>query len=72
MARTFSRLTILGASRRIVYDLRNQFFAQLQRLSASWYDTHRTGDVMSRGINDVQILQSLYGPGLLNLVNTAT
>ncbi|HET9300750.1 MAG TPA: ABC transporter ATP-binding protein [Candidatus Polarisedimenticolaceae bacterium] len=71
VARTFSRLTILGASRRIVYDLRNQFFAQLQRLSASWYDTHRTGDVMSRGVNDVQILQSLYGPGLLNVVNTA-
>ncbi len=71
VARTWSRLTILGASRRIVYDLRNQFFAQLQRLSASWYDTHRTGDVMSRGINDVQILQSLYGPGLLNVVNTA-
>lgn len=71
VARTWSRLTILGASRRIVYDLRNQFFAQLQRLSASWYDTHRTGDVMSRGVNDVQILQSLYGPGLLNVVNTA-
>jgi ATP-binding cassette subfamily B protein len=70
-ARTWSRLTILGASRRIVFDLRNQFFGQLQRLSASWYDTHRTGDVMSRGVNDVQILQSLYGPGLLNLVNTA-
>lgn len=69
--RTWSRLTILGASRRIVFDLRNRFFAQLQRLSASWYDTHRTGDVMSRGVNDVQILQSLYGPGLMNLVNTA-
>jgi ATP-binding cassette subfamily B protein len=71
VVRTWSRLTILGASRRIVYDLRNQFFAQLQRLSASWYDSHRTGDVMSRGVNDVQILQSLYGPGLLNVVNTA-
>src|SRR4029078_9371004 len=70
-ARTWSRLTILGASRRIVYDLRNQFFGQLLRLSASSSGTHRTGDVMSRGVNDVQILQSLYGPGLLNLVNTA-
>jgi ATP-binding cassette subfamily B multidrug efflux pump len=69
--RTWSRLTVLGASRRIAYDLRNRFFGQLQRLSASWYDRNRTGDVMSRGVNDVQMLQSLYGPGIMNLANTA-
>lgn len=71
VVRTFSRLTILGASRRVVYDLRNLFFERLQRLGASFYDTHRTGDIMSRGVNDVQLLRSFYGPGVMNLLNTA-
>lgn len=66
-----SRLLILGASRRIAFDVRNRFFAQLERLDAGFYDRQRTGDIMSRGVNDVQLLQSFYGPGILNLLNTA-
>jgi ATP-binding cassette subfamily B protein len=69
--RTRSRLRILGASRRVAHDVRRVFFAHLQRLDAPFYDGQRTGDVMSRAVNDVQILQSLYGPGVLNLLNTA-
>ena len=68
--RTLSRLMILGASRRIVFDIRNRFFSQLQRLSASFYDVRRTGDLMSRGINDLQLIRSLYGPAMLNALNT--
>jgi len=71
VVRTLSRLTILGNSRRIVFDIRGRFFRHLQRLGATFYDTHRTGDIMSRGINDIQLLQSLFGPGVLNLLNTA-
>jgi ATP-binding cassette subfamily B protein len=70
VVRTVSRLQILGTSRRIVYDVRNVFFAHLQRLGARFYDTHRTGDIMSRGINDVALIQSFFGPGMLNLLNT--
>jgi ATP-binding cassette subfamily B protein len=69
--RTASRLQILGTARRVVYDVRNVFFAHLQRLGAGFFDTHRTGDIMSRGVNDVQLIQSFFGPGLLNLLNTA-
>jgi ATP-binding cassette subfamily B protein len=68
--RTLSRLTILGNSRRIAYDVRNVFFGQLQRLDATWYDTHRTGDIMSRGVNDIRLIQAFFGPGVLNLLNT--
>jgi ATP-binding cassette subfamily B protein len=71
VVRTLSRLTILGNSRRIVFDIRGRFFRHLQRLGATFYDTHRTGDIMSRGVNDMQLLQSLFGPGVLNLLNTA-
>ena len=69
--RTLSRLTVLGASRKVVYDVRERFFAHLQRLGATFYDANRTGDIMSRGVNDLQLIRSLYGPGLLNLFNTA-
>ncbi len=71
VVRTASRLAILGASRRIVYDVRDRFFRQLERMSATFYDRHRTGDLMSRGVNDLQLLRSLYGPGVMNLLNTA-
>ena len=71
VVRTISRLTILGAARRIVFEIRNAFFGHLQRLGASFYDTHRTGDIMSRGVNDLQILQGFYAPGIMNLFNTA-
>jgi ATP-binding cassette subfamily B protein len=69
--RTLSRLAILGNSRKIVYDIRNAFFEQLQRLSAGYYDANRTGDIMSRGVNDMQLVQAFYGPGVMNLLNTA-
>jgi ATP-binding cassette subfamily B protein len=71
IARTASRLAVLGNSRRIASDVRNAFFGQLQRLDASYYDTHRTGDIMSRGVNDTQLIQSFYGPGVMNLLNTS-
>ena len=70
LVRTLSRLAVLGASRRIAFEVRNAFFAHLQLLGAGWYDAHRTGDIMSRGVNDLQLLQSFYGPGLMNLLNT--
>lgn len=69
--RTFSRLEILGASRRIAFDVREAFFDKLLRLDAAFYDGQRTGDIMSRGVNDLQLLQSFYGPGLMNALNTA-
>jgi ATP-binding cassette subfamily B protein len=69
--RTVSRLAVLGTSRRIVHDIRRLFFAHLQRLGPSFYDVHRTGDIMSRGVNDVRLVQALYGPGAMNLMNTS-
>ena len=70
VTRTGSRLAVLGASRRVVYDVRRRFFDHLLRLDGPFYDRHRTGDLMSRGINDLQLLRSLFGPGAMNLVNT--
>ncbi|HXH28098.1 MAG TPA: ABC transporter transmembrane domain-containing protein, partial [Candidatus Polarisedimenticolia bacterium] len=66
-----SRLYVLGASRRIVCDIRDDLFAHLQRLPASFYGRHRTGEIMSRAVNDLMLIRSLFGPGVLNVVNVA-
>jgi ATP-binding cassette, subfamily B, multidrug efflux pump len=70
-ARTISRLLILGSSRKIAFDVREAFFAKLLAMDATFYDRQRTGDLMSRGVNDLQLIQAFYGPGLLNALNTA-
>lgn len=70
LVRTLSRVTILGASRHIVYELRNRFFTRLITLPAGFFDTHRIGDLMSRAVNDLLLIRSFFGPGILNLVNT--
>ena len=69
--RTWSRLYVLGASRRIVADLRARLFAHLQTLPASFYARHRTGEIMSRAVNDLLLIRSLFGPGILNLINVS-
>jgi ATP-binding cassette subfamily B protein len=68
--RTASRLTILGNSRKIAHDVRRRFFLHLLRLDATFYDVNRTGDVMSRGVNDIRLVQAFFGPAVLNLLNT--
>jgi len=71
VVRTLSRRAMLGASRHVAYDVRDRFFEKLQQLGPSFYDRERTGDIMSRGVNDVRLIQAFFGPGALNLINTA-
>jgi ATP-binding cassette subfamily B multidrug efflux pump len=71
VVRTRSRWYVLGASRRIVADLRARLFAHLQGLPQSFYARHRTGEIMSRAVNDLLLVRSLFGPGILNLINVA-
>ena len=69
--RVLSRVAIFNGARLVEYDLRNSLFVHLTRLPASWYQGQTTGDLMSRVGNDVTYLRLLFGPGLLNVVNTA-
>ena len=69
--RTGSRLLVLGTARLVSYDLRRRLFSALLALPPSWYDRARTGDLMSRAVNDIQLVRSLFGPGVMNIVNTA-
>ena len=70
VVRSFSRFVIFNIGRDIEYDLRNDLFAHLERLSQSWYQRSQTGDLMSRLVNDITAVRMLIGPGILNFVNT--
>ncbi len=70
LLRGISRSIIFNAGRNIEYDLRNDLFAHLEKLPLSYYQSQRTGDLMSRAVNDINAVRMLLGPGFLNLVNT--
>jgi ATP-binding cassette subfamily B protein len=65
-----TRQVIIGASREIEYDLRNDLFANLERQSAAFYNTHRTGDIMARTTNDLSAVRQLLGPAIMYSANT--
>ena len=67
--RTYSRALIFNAGRDVEYDLRNDLFAHLEKLPLSYYHKQRTGDLMSRVINDISAVRVMLGPGVLNFVN---
>lgn len=69
-ARFGMRLLLNGVSRRIEVDLRNDFFAHLLRLDASFHGTHRTGDIMTRVSQDTVAVRMAVGPAIMYTVNT--
>src|SRR5947207_15165981 len=64
VARTFSRFLIFNIGRDIEYDLRNDLFAHLEKLSPSFYQRSQTGDLMSRLVNDIGAVRMMIGPGI--------
>jgi len=64
------RRIIISASRGFEYDLRNDFFAHLERLPVSFYHQNRTGDLMSRATNDLSSVRMMVGPAVMYLANT--
>ena len=71
LARTASRLVLLGAGQRVEAEIRHDLFEAFLRLEPAFYQARRTGDLMSRATNDLQSVSMLVGFGLLSLVNTA-
>ncbi|MEO8285070.1 MAG: ABC transporter ATP-binding protein [Chloroflexota bacterium] len=66
----FSRYTINSVSRKVEYELRNDFFAHLQTMQQSFFQDIHTGDVMARATNDMSAVRNALGPGLSNGVRT--
>ncbi len=64
------RQTIIVVSRKIEYDLKNDFYAHLQTLSLNFFKSNSTGDLMSRATNDLNAVRNYLGPGIMYSLNT--
>lgn len=67
-----TRQTIIVASRKIEFDIRNEVFDHLQKLPAEYYSKNSTGDVYVRATEDVARVREYFGPGFMYGVNTIT
>ena len=66
----WSRWILIGVSREIEYDLRNDLLNKLLELEPEFYVRNRTGDLMSRATNDLNAVRMVLGPGIMYTANT--
>ncbi len=65
------RVVIIGISRDIEFDLRNDLFNRLVELSQDFYSRYRTGDIMARSTNDLNAVRMMLGPGIMYTAETS-
>ncbi len=65
-----TRWVLIGISRDIEYDIRNDLFRVLERQSPSYFQENRTGDIMARATNDLSAVRNLLGPAIMYSLNT--
>ena len=65
-----ARWVLIGVSREIEFDLRNDLFANLERQPLGFFHTHRTGDIMARSTNDLNAVRQMLGPAIMYSANT--
>lgn len=66
----WTRQILIGLSRDIEYDLRNDLLAKLVELEPEFYVRNRTGELMSRCTNDLNAVRMVLGPGIMYSANT--
>jgi len=64
------RVILIGISRDIEYDLRNDLFSHLIGLSSDFFARFRTGDIMARATNDLNAVRMMLGPGIMYWTET--
>lgn len=69
ISRYIWRLLIMGTSRKLEYHIRNLFFQHLQKLSPSFYNYNKTGDLMAHATNDISAVRHALGPGIVLLTD---
>ena len=65
-----TRWWMIGVSREIEFDLRNDLFERLESLPYSYYQKTRTGDIMAKATNDLNAVRMLLGPAIMYTANT--
>jgi len=68
----FQRILLIGASRVVEYEMRNDFFKHLTRLSPGFYDRIRTGDIIARATSDMDQIRMALGPGIMYPLTTVS
>jgi ATP-binding cassette, subfamily B, multidrug efflux pump len=68
----WTRWILIGVSREIEFDLRNDLLARLVRLEPEYYVRNRTGDLMSRTTNDLNAVRMVLGPGIMYTATTVS
>jgi ATP-binding cassette subfamily B protein len=64
------RVILIGVSRDVEFDLRNDLFGHLTGLAPDYYSRTRTGDIMARATNDLNAVRMMLGPGVMYCVET--
>ena len=70
VARALSRIITFNTGRNIEFDLRNDLFTHLTKLGPDFYERLKTGDLMSRMINDLTAVRMMLGMGVLSFTST--
>ena len=70
IARALSRIITFNTGRNIEFDLRNDLFAHLTKLGPNFYERLKTGDLMSRMVNDLTAVRMMLGMGVLSFTST--
>ena len=66
LGRIFWRFFIFGTSRKIETEIRNDMFEKLEELSQNYFNTHKTGDLMTHFTNDLEALRNSIGPAVIS------
>jgi len=64
------RRILIGESRHIEYEMRNDFYDHLQSLPVAYYQEQRTGDLLSRATNDLASVRLLIGPAVMHALSS--
>ncbi|CAM4365679.1 ABC transporter ATP-binding protein [Bacillus manliponensis] len=64
------RMMIFGSSLKLARQLRERLYKHFTNMSPSFYQSHRTGDLMAHATNDIQAIQQTAGAGVLTLVDS--
>ncbi len=69
IGRFFWRYLIIGSSRRIERELRTDFYTHLLTLDFSYFDAHKTGDLMAHAVNDINAVRMAMGFGFIIFID---
>ncbi|KOO46384.1 ABC transporter transmembrane domain-containing protein [Priestia koreensis] len=72
VTRYFWRIMIFGSSIKLARQLRNNLYSHFTKMSPSFYQRKRIGDLMAHATNDLQAIQQTAGSGVLTLVDSLT